>query len=70
MPLFHVQDSDRPLFVVAKDWHDAYEQWREQIIHENDGDVSDPQGIQHICDNDELLIYGVLHGSSSNEQET
>ena len=64
MPLFNIQDSDRPLWVVAKDWGDALEQWREQIIHENDGDVSDPQGIQYVCDDDDLLIHGELQGVS------
>jgi hypothetical protein len=65
MPLFHVQDSDRPLWVVAKDWSDAIQQWKQQIAHENDGDISEPQGVQYVCDNDDLLIYGVLHGASA-----
>lgn len=65
MPLFHVQDSDRPLWVVAKDYVDALESWREQIIHENEGEVSEPQGVQHVCDDDELLIRGQLQGASS-----
>jgi hypothetical protein len=64
MPLFNIQDSDRPLWVVAKDFHDAFEQWREQVIHENEGEVLDPQGIQYVCDDDDLLIDGVLRGAS------
>jgi hypothetical protein len=38
MPLFQVQDSDRPLWVVARDWHHAVQQWKDQIAIENNGD--------------------------------
>lgn len=58
MPLFHVQDSDRPMWIVGKDWHDALAQWKAQISAENDGDESEPLGIQHVCDNDELIVNG------------
>lgn len=60
MPLYHIQDSDRPLWIVAKDWRDALDQRKAQIALENDGDEAEPQGIQHVCDNDELIVYGVF----------
>ena len=61
MPLYHVQDSDRPCWVVAASWNDALAQWRTLIAKENDdSDDADPQGIAYVCDNDELIIYGVL----------
>ena len=59
MPLFHVQDSDRPMWIVATDWHDAIKQWQSQIATENNGDVGDPLGVHHVCDNDELIVKGV-----------
>jgi hypothetical protein len=62
MPLYQVQDSDRPLWVVAKDWQDALAQWKAVIAAENDGDDAEPQGIQHVCDNDELVMDSRIVG--------
>lgn len=59
MPLYHVQDADRPLYVVAKDWATAIDAWRQQIREENDGDDGDePLGVNLVCDDNELNIYG------------
>ena len=62
MKLFQVQDSDRPMWVVAVDWSDALRRWRELIYREN-GDIDvenedevEPQGIMLVCDGDELLL--------------
>jgi hypothetical protein len=67
MPLYLVQDADRPLWVVAESWQAALKQWQKQIAVENatpdnllEAADNDPQGILRICDNDELLIYGIL----------
>lgn len=62
MPLFHVQDSDRPMWVIGKDWQDALTQWKTVIAHENDGDVGEPDGIQHVCDDDEIIVDGKCLG--------
>ncbi len=67
MPLFQVQDSARPLWVVAKDWHHALQQWKDQIAIENDGDSGDPNGIMHVCDGDDLLVYGVLQDDEAGQ---
>jgi hypothetical protein len=58
MPLFHVQDSDRPMWIVAGDWQSALGQWKHRIATENDGDDAEPEGIQYVCDDDDLIIRG------------
>lgn len=57
--LFHIQDSDRPYWVVATDWASALEAWREEMARQNPGALSeefDPDGIQKVCEPDELLL--------------
>jgi hypothetical protein len=58
--LFHVRDSDRPMWVIARDWHQALQEWQEQIRRENEGDPldgpADPDGIDYVCDADDLLL--------------
>ena len=34
--LFHIQDPDRPMWVVAVDWSAALEAWRRQVASEDD----------------------------------
>ena len=60
MPLFLIQDSDRPMWLVAADWGVALSQWKVLIASENDGDDAEPDGIQLVCPDDELMIYGRL----------
>jgi hypothetical protein len=58
MPLFHVQDSDRPLWVIADNFQQAHNKWAELMAKENDmdwRDVDPPHGIAHICDDKDLL---------------
>ena len=60
--LYHVQDHDRPMWVVAESYQDAVDRWKEKIAEENPedcptkDDVEDPQGVQFVCDDDELLL--------------
>lgn len=57
--LFHVKDSERPMFVIAADWSEALEAWRALIASENDGVLGpseNPLGIDHLCSSDELLL--------------
>lgn len=58
MNLYYVQDSDRPMWVVAIDWQDAVDKWKAKIREENEGECEcdEPQGIQLVCDDDDLLI--------------
>ena len=48
MRLFLVQDSDNTCYVIANDWHDAVNRWREWYRDEYDDDPEDmePDGIQ------------------------
>jgi len=65
MKLFHVKDSDRPMFVVAADWQDALQLWKAKIEEENprpedvmasDWVIEEPQGIDFVAGADDLLI--------------
>lgn len=58
MKLFNVQDSDRPMWVIADSYGHAVERWKVLVAKENDmwlDDVEDPQGVHFVCDHDELL---------------
>jgi hypothetical protein len=60
MPLYLVQDSDRPLFIIGRSYQDAVVQWKQVVASENlddDGrlpDIQDPDGVQKLCDDDDL----------------
>lgn len=58
--LFHVQDRDRPMYVLAEDWQDAVRKWR-QFVHEESNDdpppgMIDPEGISLVAEYDDLLL--------------
>lgn len=64
MPLYHVQDSDRPMWVIAPSFPEALDKWAKLIVKENP-DMEDvglvlaqnpPRGVAHVCDDDELLM--------------
>ena len=59
--LFHIQDTDCPMYVIAKDWQEALEKWRSQLCDDADELTSDsreeqPQGIALIAEDDELIL--------------
>ena len=57
--LFHVQDSDRPMYVVAFTYDDALSKWRRFVAREDDcgeGEIVPPDGIAFIAESDDLLI--------------
>ena len=59
--LFHVQDSDRPIYVMAPDWQDAVKLWRELVELENGAPEEgerpyDPSGVALIADHDEVFV--------------
>jgi len=57
--LYHVQDGDRPMYVVGTSWQDALGAWRKCICVENNIDVSDeqpePDGITLVCKDEQLI---------------
>lgn len=55
MPLYHVQDDDRPMYVVANSFSHAISKWKDVIMEENDGEASDPKGVCLICEDDDLI---------------
>lgn len=61
MPLYFIQDNDRPLWVVAKDYGQAAYVWKKIVAKENElpiDDVEDPYGIQYVCDDLQLVFNG------------
>jgi len=62
MKLFHVQDDDRPLYVVAESYQAAHARWAEVIRAENDMELDEepdfPLGISIVCGADDLLLPG------------
>ena len=65
MPLFLVQDDDRPLWIIAPGWAAAVRRWREQVIIDSDPDDwadedPEPDGVQRICDDDDMIERDAL----------
>jgi hypothetical protein len=59
MPLFHVQDCDRPGFVFAEDFQKAADLWTEAVAVENETTVDEigaPLGIARVCEDNELIL--------------
>lgn len=57
MPLFQIQDTDRPAFVFAENYAEAESKWRSAVSHENDDQDPGPcQGISYICDDNEIIV--------------
>ena len=57
MPLFHIQDDDRPAWVVAPNYADALSKWSTAVAKENQGEIGPPpNGIQFVCDDAELIV--------------
>ena len=65
MNLYLVQDSDRPIYIVARDYGHAVQRWRRVIFLENYDpeadsldDVEEPEGAQLVAKGHELLLPG------------
>ena len=59
MPIFLIQDNDRPMYVVARTLAHAERLWRHVVARENDmsaQDVEMPLGVAFICPDDEMII--------------
>ena len=73
MPLYHVQDSDRPMYVLADGWGEAVKLWQDRIRLENEepdqeyGEPDQPQGVNLVCDDDEFLM--VVEAPSAKDKE-
>jgi hypothetical protein len=59
MSLYMIQDNERPMWVIARDYNDALRLWESRVREENDmakdEAVDPPQGIQHICEQGDLI---------------
>ena len=63
MPLFEIQDDDRPMFVVAENYDHALTKWKFLIKSENkemEGKGDDtwllPNGVRFVCYDSDLLL--------------
>lgn len=59
MPLFEVQDADRPLYVFANSWKDALDCWQRVCAQENaDTHPQDhqPDGIRWMASDTDVMI--------------
>jgi hypothetical protein len=57
--LYSIQDSDRPMWVVAADWADAVREWKERMAYEgcmSIEDVEECDGITLVCNEDDLIL--------------
>ena len=55
--LYLVQDSDRPMYVVAENWNTALEKWKAKVKEENDGEIwEDCMGIQFVASSSDLIL--------------
>jgi hypothetical protein len=70
--LYHVQDADRPMWVIAPSWTVALARWKILVAVENDmpvAEVEEPQGIQFVCDDRDLINpYGPAAATDSGSQ--
>ena len=63
MPLFHVQDGDRPAWLIADNYGDAVYLWTGAIAHENEmrpKDVVPPDGVALVCHDGEIIEGGAF----------
>lgn len=61
MPLFQIQDSDRPMWIVAQNYGEAEDKWRKLVAKENDmspEDIESPYGISFICEDNDFMGEG------------
>ena len=60
MPLYQVQDADRPMYVWAKTWMNALNAWKQHIAIENGNmpvsDVEEPLGIMYVAEDHDVII--------------
>lgn len=67
MPLFEVQDSDAPKYVLARTFNEAIENW-ERVIRANDHDddpsepIEPPLGVRFVCADDDLVVSSAWAG--------
>lgn len=59
MPLFKVQDSEIPLYVIAEDFNQALAEWRKKVIALGNPMPEEqyvPDGIMFICHDADLMM--------------
>lgn len=59
--LFHVHDSDRPMYVIATSWASAIEKWRALVRKENEEreiptSSPDPNSITLLAQDDDIIL--------------
>lgn len=63
--LYHIQDDDRPVYILAETWGDAVHAWRLLVVEENDIGEDDeepnPKGVTFVARHDAVLIVPAKH---------
>jgi hypothetical protein len=67
MNLYEVQDTDRPMYVVAESWQAALDRWKGEIEIENGmktgsfaNEMPEPDGIRLVCANTDMAMPSLL----------
>ena len=56
--LYHIQDGDRPMWVVADNYGHAVQKWKEHVAPENKmplADVEEPAGVSFVCEANDFI---------------
>ena len=69
MPLYNVQDGDRPMWVIAKDWATAINDWKAVIALENNGETDEPDGIHLVCEDEDIVVWGFAPAPLTNNAD-
>ena len=56
MNLYRIQYDGMNAFVVATTMVDAIAKWQRAFAEENDGDLFEPDGCEHVADGGEIII--------------
>jgi len=59
VPLYQIQDADRPGFVFAANFSEAIARWSHAVAVENECDVTavePPSGVNHLADDEDIII--------------
>lgn len=58
--LYYIQESDRPMYVIANSYEEAFNKWVKLIRKENnmtpDEEVEPPLGIQFIAEENDIIL--------------
>lgn len=57
--LYHIQDADRPMWVVATGWDNAMWKWKRLVAKENElkiDEIEECDGVKLVCSSNDLIL--------------